>query len=61
MITEFVTWTNQKIEKVKINYTIKPGFLYNTTLTEIRALISILLFLGATKIAKENIASIWAK
>jgi hypothetical protein len=61
MITEIVTWTNQKIEKVKINYIIKTGFLYNTTLREIRALIGMLLFLGATNIAKENTASIWAK
>jgi hypothetical protein len=49
MITEIVTWTNQKIE----NYTIKHGFLYNTSVTEIRALIGILLFLGATKSSKK--------
>ena len=56
-----MTWTNQKIENVKTNYTIKPGFLYNTSVTEIRALIGILLFLGATKSWKESTASIWAK
>jgi hypothetical protein len=61
MITEIVTWTNQKIENMKINYTIKPGFLYNTSVTEIRALIGVLLFLGATKISKESTASTWAK
>jgi len=61
MITEIVTWTDQKIENVKTSYTSKPGFLYNTTVTEIRALIGILLFLGATKSSKENTASIWAK
>ena len=56
-----MTWTNQKIENVKTNYTIKHGFLYNTSVTEIRALIGILLFLGATKSSKESAASIWAK
>jgi hypothetical protein len=61
MITEIVTWTNQKIENVKTNYTSKPGFLYNTSVTKIRALIGILLFLGATKISKESTASIRAK
>ena len=61
MITEIVTWTNQKIQKVKSNFTIKPGILYNTSVTEIRALIGILLFLGATKNCKEITASIWAK
>ena len=61
MITEIVTWTNQKIENVKTNYTIKPGFLYNTSVTEIRALIGILLFLGATKSSKKCTASIWPK
>jgi len=49
MITEIVTWTKQKIENVKTSYTSKPGFLYNTSVTEIRALMGILLFLGATK------------
>ena len=48
MITEIVPWTNQKIENVKTSYTSKPGFLYNTSMTEIRALIGILLVLGAT-------------
>ena len=57
MITEIVTWTNQKIENVNTNYTIKPGFLYNTSVTEIRALIGILLFLGAKKSSKESTAS----
>jgi len=56
-----VTWTNQKIENVKTSYTSKPGFLYNTSVTEIRAPIGILLFLGATKSSKESTASIWAK
>ena len=49
MITEIVTWTNQKIENVKTRYTSKPGFLYNKSVSDIRALIGILLFLGATK------------
>jgi len=61
MITQVVTWTNQKTENVKTSYTSKPGFLYNTSVTEIRALIGILLFLGATKSSKESTASIWAK
>ena len=61
MITEIATWTNQKIENVKTSYTSKPGFLYNTSVIEIRALIGILLFLGATKSSKESTASIWAK
>ena len=61
LITEIVTWTNQKIENVKTSYTSKPGYLYNTSMTEIRALIGILLFLDATKISKESTASIWAK
>jgi hypothetical protein len=61
MITEIVSWTNQKIENVKSNYTIKPGFLYNTSVTEICALIGILLFFGATKSSKQSTASIWAK
>ena len=61
VIREIVKWTNQKIETVKTSYTSKPGFLYNTIVTEIRALIGILLFLGATKSSKESTASIWAK
>jgi len=61
MITEIVTMTNQTIENVKTSYTSKPGFLYNTSMTGIRALIGILLFLGATKSFKESTASIWAK
>jgi len=61
VITEIVTWTNQKIENVKTSYTSKPGFLFNTSVTEIRALIGKLLFLGATKSSKERTASIWAK
>ena len=61
MITEVVTWTNQKIENVKTSHTSKPGFLYTTSVTEIRALISILLFLGTTKSSKESTANIWAK
>jgi len=61
IIIKFVTWTSQKIEDVKTSYTSKPGFLYNTTVTEIRAPIGILLFLGATKSSKESTASIWAK
>jgi len=55
MITEIVTWTNQKIKNVKTSYTSKPGFLYNTSETEIRALIGILLFLGATKSSAASI------
>jgi hypothetical protein len=58
---EIVTMTNQKIENVKTSYTSKPGFLYNTSVTGIRALVGILLFLGATKSFKESTASIWAK
>ena len=57
VIREIVSWTNQKIENVKS----KPGFLYNTSVTEIRAPIGILLFLGATKSCKESTASIWEK
>jgi len=61
VITEIVTCTKQKIENVKSSYTSKAGFLYNTSVTEIRALIGILLFLGSTKSSKESTASIWAK
>jgi hypothetical protein len=61
MITEMVTWTNQKIENVKTSYTSKPGFVCNISVTEICALIGILLFLGATKSSKKSTASIWAK
>jgi hypothetical protein len=61
MITEIVEWTNQKIENVKINYTIKTGFLYNTSATEICALLGILLFVSATNSSKESTESIWAK
>ena len=53
VITKFVIWTNQTIENVKTSYTRKPGFLYNTSMTEIRELIGILLFLGATKCSKK--------
>jgi hypothetical protein len=35
--------------------------VYNSSVTEIRALIGILLFLGATKSSKEGTASIWAE
>jgi hypothetical protein len=55
IITEIVTWTKQNIENVK------PGYLYITSVTEFRALIGILLFLGATKSSKESTASIWVK
>jgi len=41
MITEIVAWTNQKTENVKTSYTSKPGFLYNTSVTEICAHIGI--------------------
>ncbi|XP_059174346.1 piggyBac transposable element-derived protein 4-like [Physella acuta] len=61
MITEIVTWTNQKIENVKVSYIRNAGFLYQTNVVEIRALIGILLFLGATKNSKESTASIWSK
>jgi len=61
VITEIVTWTNQEIENVKTSYTSKPGFMYGTSVTEIRALIGILLFLGATRSSNESTASIWAK
>jgi len=60
VIGEIVRWLNQKIENVKTSYTSKVAFLYNTSVTEIRALIDILLFLGATKSCKESTASIWA-
>ena len=36
VITEIVTWTNQKIENVKTSYTSKPGFLYNKSVTNSR-------------------------
>jgi len=61
VITEIVTWTNQEIKNVKTSYTSKAGLLYNTSVTEILALIGILLFLDATKSSKEITASIWAK
>jgi len=56
-----VTRNNQKTENVETSYTSKPGFLYNTSVTEIRALIGIPLLLDSTKTSKENIASIWVK
>jgi hypothetical protein len=46
---------------VKTDYTIKPGFLYNTSVTEILALIGVLLLLGTTESSKGSTASIWAK
>jgi len=52
VITEIVTWTNQKIGKMKTSYTSKPGFLYNTSVTEIRALISILLQRAPKKVVQ---------
>jgi len=61
VITDIVTWTNQKIENVKTSYTNRPGFLYNTSVTEIRPFIGILLFLGATKSSEEITANIWVK
>jgi len=61
MIKEIVTWTNQKIENVKTSYTSESKFMYNTSVTEIRELIGILLFLGTTKSSKESTASILAK
>ena len=61
VITEIVTWTYQKIENVKTGYTSKPGFLDNKSVTEIRALIGILLLLGAIKSSKESTACIWAE
>jgi hypothetical protein len=58
MITEIVTWTNRKNENVKTSYTSENGFLFNTSVTEIRALAGFLLFLCATKNAIESTASI---
>jgi hypothetical protein len=53
MITEIVAWTNQKIENVKTSYISKPGFLYNTSMTEIRSLIGIMLSLCTTRAPKK--------
>ena len=39
-------------EWVACKHTSKPGFLYNTSVTEIRAPIGILLFFGATNNSK---------
>jgi len=61
VVTEIVKRTKQKIEIVKSSYTSKAGFLYNTSVTEVRALIGILLFLGTTTCSKDSSASIWAK
>ena len=36
MITEIVTWNNQRIGNVKTSYTSKPTLLYNTSVTETR-------------------------
>jgi len=49
MLSEIVTWTNQKIEKAREAYTIRSGFLYDTDVPEDRGLIGILLFLGVYK------------
>jgi len=46
---------------MKTSYTSKPVFVYNTSVSEIRALIGILLFLGARMSSKESTASIWGK
>jgi len=56
-----VTWTNQKNENVKTSYTSESGFLFNTSVTEIPALMGFLLFLGAARSSTESTASIWAK
>ena len=55
-----VTWTNQKIGKVRKAYTIRSGFTYDTDATEVGGLIGILLPLGVTKSSKESTASIWS-
>jgi len=60
MIIKIAPWNIQKIENVETSYTSKHGFLRNATVTEIRALIGILLFLGATNSSKESAANIWA-
>ena len=60
MLSEIVTWTNQKIEKVRKAYTIRSGFTYDTDAKEVRGLIGILLFLGVTKSSKKSTASIWS-
>ena len=52
MLSEIVTWTNQKIERVRKAYTIKSEFTYDTNATAVRGLIGILLFLGVTKSSK---------
>ena len=59
ILSESVTWTNQKIENVREAYTHRPGFTYDTNETEIRALIGVLLVLVVTKTSKEITPSVW--
>ena len=58
MLSENVTWTNQKTEMVRKAYTIRSGFTYDTNQTEVRCRIGVLLFLGVTKSSKKSTASV---
>lgn len=61
MVQIITRWTNQKIILVREKFNSRQGFAYDTSESELRAFIGILLFLGATKSSKEALSSIWAE
>ena len=61
MVQIITRWTNQKIIQVREKFNSRQGFAYDTTESELRAFIGVLLFLGATKSSKEALSSIWAE
>ena len=61
MISVITRWTNQKISQVKEKFATRQGFTYETKDEEIKALLGILILLGATKSSKESTSSIWAE
>ena len=61
MISIITRWTNQKISQVKEKFATRQGFTYETKDEEIKALIGILILLGATKSSKQSTSSIWAE
>ena len=61
MVQIITRWTNQKIILVREKFNSRQGFAYDTSESELRAFIGILLFLGGTKSSKEALSSIWAE
>ena len=53
MLSEIVTWTNQKIENMREAYTNRCRLTNNTNDMEVQALIGILLFLGITEFQRK--------